>query len=124
MRIPNLVCLILLLIATTTRQAGAAELTTSSNMMTGFNYISCSSVKCIEIKAPQAWMSLVGGGFTTGGPTTVNLIERSGHLLQTQAGLVATYNPVLHLITLDLPNGDFAMYSTTDFDHEKKAAQK
>lgn len=80
---------------------GGSEIAVANNHINGFRFHNCEKQTCVQVTAPEAWMSLMSGGFTTGGTTALVLRDANGEVTASYEGSRANFNPQLKMITLE-----------------------
>jgi hypothetical protein len=102
----------LLSLFTTTARAGTPS--RGSGAISGFHYTSCSKIECVELTAEKAFLSVLSGGFTTDGLTSLTTRELDGRQKSTILGTTASFNPGLGVLTFEKTNGGLVLYSLKD----------
>lgn len=91
----------------------------------GFHYASCSARECVDVRAPKAYLSTIGFGFSTVGPTELKVIDITGQEKAHHWGQSASFSPILNLVTLEKSDDDIVLYSISEQKlTEYGAAQK
>ena len=89
-------------------------LSESGNYIRGFNFMSCGPESCVQITAPGAFMSLLGGAFTSDGQTDFKIFDRDGNQTFRMTAKEANFNPTLDLVTVIKDSANFVLYSFKD----------